>query len=137
MKRRTLKSMVCAAVMALTLCVTACGSEKTLEDYFKDPEVKSTLDSEYAALEQDGLSIDYEVKGNEFIFTFQYEDSSMMVDGMSDLLDQALDAMGDYFKVSASQFDEAIEAEEGTCKVTVRYTDPDNNVLTERSFTAD
>lgn len=137
MKRRTLKSMVCAAIMALTLCVTACGSKTTLEDYFKDPEVKSALDSEYAALAQDGISIDYEVKDNEFIFTFQYEDSSMIVDGMGDLLDQALDAMGDYFKVSASQFDEAIKAKEGTCTVTVRYTDPDNKVLTEKSFTAD
>lgn len=137
MKRRTLKSMVCAAIMVLTLCVTACGSKTTLEEYFSDPEVKSALDSEYAALAQDGISIDYEVKGNEFIFTFQYEDSSMIVDGMGDLLNQALDAMGDYFKVSASQFDEAIEAEEGTCTVTVRYTDPDNKVLAEKSFTAE
>lgn len=137
MKRRTLKSMVCAAIMALTLCVTACGSKKTLEDYFKDPEVKSALDSEYAAMAQDGVSIDYEVKGNEFIFTFKYEDSSMIVDGMGDLLGQAIDMMEDYFKVSASQFDEEIGAKEGTCTVTVRYTDPDNNVLAEKSFTAD
>lgn len=137
MKRRTLKSMVCAAIMALTLCVTACGSKTTLEEYFSDPEVKSALDSEYAAMAQDGVSIDYEVKGNEFIFTFKYEDSSMIVDGMGDLLGQAIDMMEDYFKVSASQFDEEIGAKEGTCTVTVRYTDPDNKVLAEKSFTAD
>lgn len=32
MKKRTVKSFVCAALMAMALSVTACGSNKTLED---------------------------------------------------------------------------------------------------------
>lgn len=136
MKRRTFKSIVCAAVMALALSITACGGTKTLEDYFNDPDVKAAMESQYSALAAQGMSIDVGAKGNEFIVTFKYEDSSMLIDGMGELLDQAMEAASDTFIEAAAEFDEEIGAEAGTCKVTVRYVDPDDNVLSENSYTA-
>ena len=187
MKRKTLRFMACAAVMALTLSVTACGDGSgsanseivqaeqdeeveaevkaeemeaevreeaqeveeeaeeaeenadgeyaTLEDYYNDPTVKSFLDSQYSALAEDGMSASIEVKGNEFIVIVQFEDASMMVDGIEDALDQMMEMQADTFRSAAADFDAAI-GQPGACTVTVRYLDPDGKVLSENSYTA-
>ena len=59
----------------------------------------------------------------------------MIVDGLAEALDAALDAQADSFKEQVKQFDEVVE-EEGACTVIMRYTDPDDNVLAEKAFTA-
>ncbi len=193
MKVRTLKLAVCAAVMALTLSVTACGGDDaaktadtadttetteaetetedtaepeaednteaeaeaeadveaaedgaeaaatgdydSLEDYYNDPTVKSVMDSMFAGIAEEGMSASLEVKGNEFTVIIKIEDSSMVVDGMAEALDAALDAQADTFKEQVKQFDDVI-GQEGACTVVMRYTDPDDNVLAEKSFTA-
>lgn len=189
MKVRTLKLAVCAAVMSLTLSVTACGGDDaaktadtadttettevetetedtaepeaednteaeadveaaedgaeaaatgdydSLEDYYNDPTVKSVMDSMFAGIAEEGMSASLEVKGNEFTVIIKIEDSSMVVDGMAEALDAALDAQADTFKEQVKQFDDVI-GQEGACTVVMRYTDPDDNVLAEKSFTA-
>lgn len=194
MKRRTLKFAVCAAIMTLTLSMTACGKDDaadtivtedaapevggdeteaetetpvedesaeveddtetetededdadaeaedasgftTLEDYYNDPTVKSALDSAFEAMATDGMSVACEVKGNEFTVIIKIEDSSMLVDGIGDALSAALDAQEDTFKAQVKQFDDVIGAD-GVCTVVMRYTDPDDNVLAEKAFTA-
>lgn len=197
MKRRTLKFIACAAVMALTLSVTACGGEsddskstpavedtdtqedvsepeadekeeevneaedeeteapevadeeeeeeeeeqssladaETLEDYFNDPDLKSTYDSLLEAMSEDGISLSYEVSGNDFVMIFMITDSDYLTDEMADGLAEALETQGDQFKTQAAQFD-SILGEEGASTVTIRYTDPDGNVMAEKTFTA-
>lgn len=187
MKKKTLRFMTCAAVMALTLSVTACGDGSgsanseivqaeqdeeveveveveemeaeireeaqeveaeaeeaeenadgeyaTLEDYYNDPTVKAILDSQYSALAEEGMSASIEVKGNEFIVTIQFEDASMMVDGIEDAIDQMMEMQADVFQSAAAEFDEAI-GQPGACTVTVRYLDPDGKVLSENSYKA-
>lgn len=196
MKIRTLKMAACAAIMALTLSVTACGGDdaaktadtadtteaaeaedtaapeagaednteaeaeadvaeaeadvaeaedeaeaaatgeySSLEDYYNDPTVQSVLDSTFASIGEDGMSVSLDVKGNEFTVIIKIEDSSMVVDGMAEALDAALDAQADTFKEQVKQFDDVI-GQEGACTVVMRYTDPDDNVLAEKSFTA-
>lgn len=193
MKRKTLKLVACAAIMALTLSMTACGGDdaaatgsdttetetvaepeadteseadveadtepeadtetddteteddvedaasvgdySTLEDYYNDPTVKSALDSAFAAMAGDGMEAACEVKGNEFTVIIKITDSSMIVDGMAEALDAALDAQADTFKGQVKQFDDVI-GQDGACTVVMRYTDPDDNVLAEKAFTA-
>lgn len=210
MKMRTVKALACAAVMALALSATACGSKDadnandseavestedgqdapadnagtdaeapadstdteadaeapadstdteagteapadsadasadaeadtaayaTLEDYYNDPSVKSVLDSAFESLGQEGMSLSIDVKGNVFTLTCKFEDSSMVVDGVADALEQGLDASASQFETQAAAFDEAI-GESGVCTVAVRYTDPDDKVLAEREFKA-
>ena len=215
MKRKTLKFIACAATMALTLSVTACGGSddntvgtvgvedaddveeveepevedgteveedadvdadtddeadtesdvddeiedieddtdaviedaeeeleddseeyQTLEDYFNNPDVKSLFESLIDAMGAEGLSISYEVSDNDFLMIFQITDSSMIVDGLAEGLAAELDNQAGQFKTQAAQFDSAV-GEEGACTVTVRYTDPDDNVLAEQTYTAD
>ena len=213
MKRKTLKMIACAAIMALTLSVTACGGDdaktaesndtettadaaaddtdaatddaaddaeaatddtaddteaatddtaddteaatddtaddteaatddadaagdfQTLEDYYSDPTVKSALDAMFASVAEEGMSADLEVKGNEFTVIIKIEDSSMVVDGIAEALSAALDSQEETFKSQVKQFDDVI-GQEGACTVIMRYTDPDDNVLAEKAFTA-
>ena len=217
MKRRTLKWIICAVIMTLTLSVTACGGSEepaatapieaddvteiedetepeieeepeaepeieeepeaeieaevepeeeveaeeetgdateaeadsdgeeteaeteeeyeTLEDYCNDPEVQDYLQSAFEAAAGDGMSANCEVKGNEFTVIIKIEDRSRIVDGMGAALDAALNAQEDTFKEQVKLFDEVI-GQEGVCTVIMRYTDPDDNILAEKAFTA-
>lgn len=195
MKRRTIKFMACAAVMALTLSVTACGGSddtevtvdaedvvdtevtddvedvvdtaktdelenevsetedetdavdeaeeekafedyETLEEFFNDPTLKDVYDRMLEAMSDDELSLSYEVSGNDFVMIFTITDSDYVTDEVADGLVEALETQGDQFKAQAAQFDSILEGN-GTCTVTVRYTDPDGNVMAEKTYTAD
>lgn len=218
MKRRTLKFMACATVMALTLSVAACGGSddtevtvdaedvvdtevtddvedvvdtakadelenevsetedetdavggaeeadepedevsetedetdavdeaeeekafedyETLEEFFNDPTLKDVYDRMLEAMSDDELSLSYEVSGNDFVMIFTITDSDYVTDEVADGLVEALETQGDQFKAQAAQFDSILEGN-GTCTVTVRYTDPDGNVMAEKTYTAD
>lgn len=111
------------------------GEYSTLEDYYNDPSVKSIMDSMFDSIAEEGMSVALDVKGNEFTVIIKIEDSSMVVDGMAEALDAVLEAQADTFKEQVKQFDDAI-GQEGACTVIMRYTDPDDNVLAEKAFTA-
>lgn len=199
MKRRLLKVTACAAVMALTLSVTACGGsddagttdtvevedttetedvsepeveEKveaepeteeaepeveeeaeveedtdtdsesdaetefaTLEDYYNFPGVKEQVDSLADSMQQPGVTMSIEISGNEFVLTAKYEDSSVVVDGISEVIDQLMETVEGTFINMAVQFDQVIN-QEGACTVIVRYMAPDDTVLWEKAYTA-
>lgn len=138
MKKRSLKTIVCAAVMALALSVTACGGSKgkTLEDYYNDPAVKSDLDASFESMGQDGMTLSVEVEGNVLTMTCKFEDSSFITDEVKTELSNALDASSATFESVVATLDEAIEQDPGTCTYIVRYTDSDDNVLAEKEFKA-
>lgn len=108
---------------------------ETLEDYYN--ESKSDLDALWNSMSEEGLSVAVEVKGNNFLVTIKILDSSMLVDGIAEALEGALEAQADTFKDQAAQLDEGIGAEVGTCAVTMRYTDPNDNVLAEKTYRND
>ena len=198
MKRKTLKFIACAAVMTLTLAVTACGGSddssntpnaedtadaledttkpeaeveseteevsedkdedvveseteevedekeeedaseeaQTLEELFNDPTLKDMYNSMLEEMSEDGISLSYEVSGNDFAMIFMITDSDYITDEMADELAEALETQGDQFKTQAAQFDSILEGN-GTCTVTIRYTDPDGNVMAEKTYSAD
>lgn len=196
MKRKTLKFFACAALMAMTLSVTACGgSDKedkaagtetsagdeagatddtkdaadaaedttdeadntedaadatddaadssadaatgtTLEELFKDPAAKSAFDSLTQSIASEGMSASISAVGNEMIMEVKIEDSALVVDGLSESLNAALDTQADTFKTQVKTLDTSV-GQEGACTFTVRYLDPDGNVLAERSFKAE
>lgn len=115
---------------------TSTAASGTLEELFSDPATKEALDQQFAAMTQDGMSLSSEVKGNEFTLIFKFEDSSVIYDGIESDLETGMSTMASTFQASAQQFDSAIGAE-GACTVTIRYTDPDDNVLAEQSFKAE
>lgn len=206
MKKRTLKVLACATMMAMTLSVTACGSDDaaaetaevveeteetdagetqeaeateveeteaeeaeveaeveeeaeegeeaakeveeeteadetvsgeatTLEEYYNDPTVKSVLDSAYESMSEEGMSVGLEVKENTMTVIIKLEDDTYMVDGIGDMLQDALEEQASTFEEQVAEFDEVV-GESGACTVVMRYLDPDGNVLAEQSYTA-
>lgn len=194
MKRKSLKFIACAAIMAMTLSVTACGGSdssddsapvaetedtteaeaepeveeetapeeeadteteaeaepeedasaddasaetdgQTLEDIFNDPATKSQYDAAFEAMAQEGMEVSVEATGNELAVIIKITDSSMVVDGMGEALESALDEQAATFEAQVAQFDDAVGTP-GACTVTMRYLDPDDNVLAEKSYTA-
>lgn len=137
MKKRTVKAFVCAALMAMAFSVTACGSPKTLEEYMtSSPEVKKEMEDQIANSSIDGISISYEVKANEFTATFAFEDESLLTDEVRENVSStSLEAAADSFGALAGQLDDMIE-QKGACTFTIKYVDPDGNVLGEKSFKA-
>ncbi len=136
MKKRTVKSIVCAALMAMALSVTACGSNKTLEDYMNSaPEEMKELEDQMAAASTDGMSISVDVKGNEFTYVYTFEDAAMLTDEVRENISSGLEASASLFEMMAQQLDEAIE-QKNAVTLTVKYVDPDGNVIGEQSYKA-
>lgn len=137
MKKRTLKSIVLTAVMVVALSISACGSKgaKTVEDYYNEPEVKAAFEEEISAAAGQGLSINIEAKGNDFIMIYQYDSDLILADDVADQLDAALESTAAVFEEEAKVFDTAI-GQKGACTVIVKYLDADGNLLTEKSFKA-
>ncbi len=114
----------------------AAASGTTLEELFKDPSAKSAFDSMTQAMATDGMSASVSAVGNEMIVEVKIEDSSVITDGIGDTLAAAVDAQAETFKAQVKTLDTAV-GQEGACTFTVRYLDPDGNVLTEKSFKAE
>lgn len=108
----------------------------TLEELFEDPTAKSAFDSMVQAMATDGMSASVSAVGNEMIVEVKYEDSSLITDGIGEALDAALDTQADTFKAQVKTLDDTV-GQAGACTFTVRYLDPDGNVLTEKSFKAE
>lgn len=116
---------------------TASGEATTLEEYYNDATVKSIIDSAYESMSEEGMSVSLEVKENTMTVIIKLVDDTYMVDGIGDMLQTALEdeAQASQFEEQVAEFDEII-GESGACTVVMRYTDPDDNVLAEKAFTA-
>ena len=114
------------------------SSDITVESLLSDPEVMAQFEEGVASYEEQGMSVAVEAKGNELIVALTFTDSSLIQDGAAELLESGLDDADTAakFEVLAGSLDQAVGADAGTCAYTVRYLDPDGNVLAERSFTA-
>ena len=139
MKKRSMKTILCTALLALTMSVTACGSsDKTLEAYLKeDPAVMQQLEEQMSAQSDDTLDMSIEVSGNEVVCIGTFKDSVEVTDEDAEILSSSLDELGTVFSAIAGTLDDTIGAEKGTVSYGIRYCDSDGNVLAEKSFKAE
>lgn len=103
----------------------------TLEDYFGDPTVKSAFENLVAGTGQQGVDITLEVSGNNLVMIFQITDSSIITEGMAENLATELDSVD--FSSQLEAFDDMV-GEAGVCTVTMRYLDPDGDLLAEHTY---
>ena len=127
-----------AAVDAVDAMVDADTSEfETLEDWFTEPTIASAYGALMDSMGEEGIEISYEVSGNEFIMIFQITDSAYIADDMGDMLNAAMEEQADLFKQQVVAPVDELVGETGACTVTMRYTDPDGDLIAETSFHAD
>ncbi len=137
MKRRTMKSVLCAALMVLTMSMTACGGADNLEDYLNSTDgAMEAVEEEIAGASQDGMSVSAEVKGNDFTFNFTIEDASLVTDDTTAQLEAGFDATASLFQEMAGQMDDEACLDKGSVQIIIKYLDPDGKVLAERGFKA-
>lgn len=176
MKRKTVKTVICATLLTIAMSVTACGSsndgakstdtaveetstettapeaptednaadkaesngQKTLEEFLaEDPTTEQQLKDQAAAMENDQMGMEIEVKGNEVILIATLKDSVEVTDDTAAQLQEGMDAVSSTFSALAGMLDEAIGAEKGTVSYGIRYCAPDGTVLAEASFSAE
>lgn len=105
-----------------------------LEDYYNIPEGKAVIEGDFADLAGEGMSLSFLVVLDEIIVTVQYDDAALLTEGIEETLAQQLDAMNDRFWRWTVTYDEYIT---WRCILTVRYTDPDGNVLAEQHYSGE
>lgn len=139
MKKRSMKTILCTALLALAMSVTACGSsDKTLEAYLKeDPEAMQQLEEQMASQGDETVDMSIEVSGNDVICIGTFKDSVEVSDEDAAMLESSLDEFGSVFSAIAGTLDDTIGAEKGTVSYGVRYCDSEGNVLAEKSFKAE
>lgn len=139
MKRRSMKTILCTALLTLAMTVTACGSsDKTLEAYLKeDPTVMQQLEDQMATQSDDTLDMSIEVSGNDVICIGTFKDSIEVTDEDAEMLSSSLDELGSVFSAIAGTLDDTIGADKGTVSYGIRYCDSSGNVLAEKSFKAE
>ena len=108
---------------------------QTLEAYFSDPSIKEAFEGALDAMAGEGMSLNYEVKDNEFIMEFTFEDATDLPEDAGDMLAAELENQADTFEEQVESFDDAV-GQPGACTVTVRYFDPEGTLLAERSYQA-
>lgn len=115
------------------------GEEVTyasLEEAFADPDVKAEMDEIISSMEEDGMTVFYEVIGNEFAVTYQFTDLVVDdVEGLAESLEAAMSQLEGVFVELAEEFDKEI-GEAGACTVSVHYLDAADSVLYEGAFSA-
>ena len=137
MKRRTMKSVLCAALMVLTMSMTACGGADDLEDYLNSTDgAMEAVEEEIAGASQDGMSGSSEVKGYDFTFNFTIVDASLVTDDTTAQLEAGFDATASLFQEMAGQMDDEAGLDKGSVQIIIKYLDPDGKVLAERGFKA-
>lgn len=105
-----------------------------LEDYYNIPEGKAVIEGDFADLAGEGMSLSFLVVLDEIIVTVKYDDADLLTEGIEETLAQQLDAMNDRFWRWTVTYDEYIT---WRCILTVRYIDPDGNVLAEQHYSGE
>ena len=138
MKRRSMKTIVCAALLTLAMSVTACGgSKKTLEEYMKaDQAAMQELESQMEAMGDESTDMAVEITGNNVVYTATLKEGYEVPEENIALMEESLDTMESAFVAIAGALDEEIGADKGTVLFGIKYCNPDGSVLVEKSYKA-
>ena len=88
------KLLALVAAMIMVIGLVACGAPATVEEYYTQPLIKESLDSQINAMKGDyaGIYSDlgYTVEGNTFTYWFKFAEQVEDVDAAASQLDAAL-----------------------------------------------
>ena len=125
-------------VMPATALLTSCSSDPaTLEDYIADhPEEQKAMDDAVASYEQDGMSVDVQIKGNEIIYSFKYDETfdEDTVEQLKSYFEGAMGGVSAVFEGIAKSCEEQTEIEGIT--VQVLYLNGDDSEIFSQTFEA-
>lgn len=120
MKKKSLFSILAVAVLLISMVLTSCGEDKTLESYVNnDKDLKEKIQQ---IGEDSGLGV--EIKGNDVIYTFDIETlgvtKDMVDDNLKTELEKALDTQKGTFVSVVDTLEE--ETEIDGIRIVINYT---------------
>ncbi len=107
----------------------------TLEDYGKDPEFKTLLDSEMQMFTGSGMGVDVLFQGNTMAVIVTITDSAYLVDGIGDALNEAMETVRPMVEEMVVMIENEL-GNPGNCVVIYSYQTADGKTLAQKSFTA-
>lgn len=107
----------------------------TLEDYGKDPEFKTLLDSEMQMFTGSGMGVDVLFQGNTMAVIVTITDSAYLVDGIGDALNEAMETVRPMVEEMVAMIENEL-GNPGNCVVIYSYQTADGKTLAQKSFTA-
>ena len=133
MKKRSLKAIVCAAILVLGLAVTACG-KATLEDYVNSDEFQTELSDMKTQFEGQGMTIDIQASENTLTYLYTIEGAEAD-DETKATAESLLDALDTSMKDVAAQLEEETKIDDIT--VVVKWLAENGDELASREYTAE
>ncbi len=106
----------------------------TLEDYGKDPEFKTLLDSEMQMFTGSGMGVDVLFQGNTMAVIVTITDSAYLVDGIGDALNEAMETVRPMVEEMVVMIENEL-GNPGNCVVIYSYQTADGKTLAQKSFT--
>lgn len=153
MKRRTVKALVCATLMAISLSATACGGSddaaKSADAATEEaapaeeeapaaeeevPAAEKELEEQAKSMGSDEMDMAIEVNGNDLVYVATLKEAIEDGDALAETVNEQV---GPTFSALAGMMDEVVGAEKGTVSFGIRYCNPDGSVLAEASFRAE
>lgn len=107
----------------------------TLEDYGKDPEFKTLLDSEMQMFTGSGMDVSVVFQGNTMAVIVTITDSSYLVEGIGDALNEAMESVRPMVEEMVAMIEDEL-GNPGNCVVIYSYQTADGRTLAQKSFTA-
>ena len=114
---------------------SAAPAGMTLEDYGKDPEFKTLLDSEMQMFTGSGMGVDVLFQGNTMAVIVTITDSAYLVDGIGDALNEAMETVRPMVEEMVVMIENELR-NPGNCVVIYSYQTADGKTLAQKSFTA-
>lgn len=124
-----------AVPMAPAAQPEAAPAGMTLEDYGKDPEFKTLLDSEMQMFTGSGMGVDVLFQGNTMAVIVTITDSAYLVDGIGDALNEAMETVRPMVEEMVVMIENEL-GNPGNCVVIYSYQTADGKTLAQKSFTA-
>ena len=112
--------------------LSATGKYATLEEFINSDEMKEQMETQTAALEGTGLSVELAADGSKLIYNFTITDSNVAVALDVAALESSLDSQASTYEAIASTIPLAVEVENPS--VVVRYLDSTGAELLSKEF---
>lgn len=107
----------------------------TLEEYGKDPEFQSILDTQMQMFEGSGIDVAVAFQQNTMAVIVTITDSSYLVDGIEEALSEALESVRPMVQELVVMIEDEL-GNPGNCVVIYSYQTTDGRVLAQKAFTA-
>ncbi len=110
------------------------GKLNSISDFINSSDFQGQIEALKETMKDQGLNMEVSVEGDKLIYSYQYLEE-VETEGLSEMLNAALDTQENTFKMIANSITLAVNVESPI--IVVRYLDREGNLLCEREFTAD